>query len=80
MRNLLVLLQREPAAAGTLVASIIPVLILLGAMPGIDQDGIAAIVVAVNTVVGFAVRVLVSPAGAATAAVAAAERSGTVTV
>ena len=52
--------QREPAAVGSLVASILPVLVLLGVLR-IDEAGIAAVVVAVNTFVGFGVRVFVSP-------------------
>jgi mRNA-degrading endonuclease toxin of MazEF toxin-antitoxin module len=62
MRNLKLVLQREPAAVGSLAASILPVLVLLGAVR-IDEAGIAAVVVAINTVVGFAVRVAVSPVG-----------------
>ncbi len=61
MRNLKLLLQREPAAVGTLVASIMPVLVLLGLIR-IDEAGIAAVVVAINTAVGFGVRLLVTPA------------------
>jgi hypothetical protein len=61
-RNLMVVLQREPAAFGSLVASVLPVLVLLRVIE-IDGAGIAAIVVAINTVVGFGVRVLVSPNG-----------------
>ncbi len=60
MRNLRMLLAREPAALGSLVASILPVLVLLDVIR-IDEAGIAAVVVAVNTAVGFGVRVLVSP-------------------
>jgi hypothetical protein len=60
MRNLKLLLQREPAALGSLVASIMPVLVLLG-LVRIDEAGIAAVVVAINAGVGFAVRVAVSP-------------------
>ena len=60
MRNLRLLLQREPAALGSLVASILPVLVLLDVIR-IDEAGIAAVVVAINTAVGFGVRVLVSP-------------------
>jgi hypothetical protein len=63
MRNLKLLLQREPAALGSLVASIMPVLVLVGVIR-IDEAGIAAVVVAVNTLVGFGVRLLVSPAAA----------------
>jgi mRNA-degrading endonuclease toxin of MazEF toxin-antitoxin module len=62
MRNLKLVLQREPAAVGSLVASILPVLVLLGVLK-IDEAGIAAVVVAVNTAVGFGIRVLVSPNG-----------------
>jgi len=60
MRNLKSLLQNEPAAIGSLVASILPVLVLLGVIR-IDEDGIAAVVVAVNTTVGFVVRMSVAP-------------------
>ena len=60
MRNLKLVLQREPAALGSLIASILPVLVLLGVLR-IDEAGIAAVVVAVNTLVGFAIRVAVSP-------------------
>ncbi len=63
MRSLKLVLQREPAAVGSLVASIMPVLVLLGVVR-IDEAGIAAVVVAVNTAVGFAVRVLVAPVAA----------------
>jgi hypothetical protein len=61
VRNLKSLLQREPAAIGTLVASIMPVLVLLGVLT-LDEAQVAAIVVAVNTVVGFGVRLVVVPA------------------
>ena len=60
MRNLKLVLQREPAAIGSLVASILPVLVLLGVLE-LDEAGMAAVVVAVNTIVGFAIRVFVSP-------------------
>jgi hypothetical protein len=60
VRNFKLLLQREPAAIGTLVASIMPVLVLLGVVR-IDEAGIAAIVVAVNAGVGFATRLAVTP-------------------
>ena len=62
MRNLKLVLQREPAAFGSLAASILPVLVLVGVLR-IDEAGIAAVVVAVNTIVGFGIRVLVSPVG-----------------
>jgi len=60
MRNLKSLIQNEPAALGSLVASIMPVLVLLGVIR-IDEAGIAAVVVAVNTTVGLAVRMTVAP-------------------
>ena len=60
MRNLKSLLQREPAAIGTLVASILPVLVLLHVLT-LDEAQVAAIVVAVNTLVGFGVRLMVVP-------------------
>jgi len=60
VRNLKSLLQREPAAIGTLVASILPVLVLLGVLT-LDEAQVAAIVVAVNTLVGFGVRLVVVP-------------------
>lgn len=71
MHNLKLLLQREPAALGSLLASILPVLVLLGAIR-IDDAGVAAVVVAINTVAGFAVRVLVAPVAPATRASATA--------
>ena len=64
MRNLRQLLQSEPAAIGTLVASILPVLILLGVLPTLTDTEVAAIVVAVNAVVGFCIRLSVTPAKA----------------
>ena len=71
MQNLKLLLQREPAAIGSLVASIMPVLVLLDVIR-IDDAGVAAVVVAVNAVVGFAVRVLVAPLAPMTTRAAAA--------
>jgi hypothetical protein len=64
MRKLKLVLQREPAAIGSLAASILPVLVLLGLIR-IDEAGIAAVVVAINTFVGFGIRVLVTPVGPA---------------
>ena len=63
MRNLKLVLQREPAAIGSIAASVLPVLVLLGVIR-IDEAGIAAVVVAINTIVGFAIRVVVSPVAA----------------
>ncbi|HTE60537.1 MAG TPA: hypothetical protein VK631_09315 [Solirubrobacteraceae bacterium] len=65
MRNLKLLLQREPAAVGSLVASVMPLLVLLGVVR-IDEAGIAAVVVAVNAGVGFATRLAVTPVAADT--------------
>jgi hypothetical protein len=65
VRNLKLVLQREPAAVGSLAASIMPVLVLLGLIQ-IDEAGIAAVVVAINTLVGFTIRVAVSPTAAPT--------------
>ena len=56
MRNLKLVLQKEPAAIGTLVASILPMLILLDLMPSLDDRQVAAIVVAINALVGFGIR------------------------
>jgi len=63
VRNLKLVLQREPAAIGSIAASVLPVLVLLGVIR-IDEAGIAAVVVAINTIVGFAIRVVVSPVAA----------------
>ena len=59
MRNLKLVLQKEPAAIGTLVASILPVLILLHAIRDLSDQEVAAIVVAVNTTIGFLIRLMV---------------------
>lgn len=60
MQNLKLLLQREPAALGSLAASIFPVLVLIGAIR-IDEAGVAAVVVAINTIAGFGVRLMAAP-------------------
>jgi hypothetical protein len=60
MPNLKPLLLREPAAVGTLVASILPALVLLDVLT-LSEAQVAAIVVAINTIVGFAVRLVVTP-------------------
>jgi hypothetical protein len=65
MHRLTSLLQREPAAIGTLVGSVLPALVLIGLL-NLDDKGVAGLVVAVNAVVGFAVRLTVSPASTAT--------------
>jgi hypothetical protein len=56
-------LAREPAAGGTLVASVLPALVALGIV-SIDEKTIGVLVVAVNAVVGFILRTFVTPAGA----------------
>ena len=63
MRNLRSLLQREPAALGSVVASLIPVLVLTGLVP-MDEEAMAATVVFTATTVGFGVRLFVSPVAA----------------
>jgi hypothetical protein len=71
VRRLKLVLQREPAALGSIAASVLPVLVLLGVIQ-LDEAGIAAVVVAINTVVGFAIRVAVSPVASPAPAPAAA--------
>jgi hypothetical protein len=61
MRQLIHRLASEPAAFGTLVASVLPALVALGLI-SLDPETIGVLVVAVNTVVGFAIRMLVAPA------------------
>ena len=60
MSNIARLLQQEPAAIGSLLASVLPLLALIGVIHT-NEQGIAAIVVAVNAVVCFLVRVSVTP-------------------
>ena len=57
----------SPPPSDRSIASILPVLVLLGVLR-IDEAGIAAVVVAVNTLVGFGVRVAVSPVSVPSAA------------
>jgi hypothetical protein len=54
-------LAREPAAVGALVASVLPALTAFGVI-SLDEQQIGVAVVAVNAVVGFAIRFLVTPA------------------
>ena len=63
MSRLMYLLQREPAAIGALVASVLPVLVIAGLLHA-DGKTIAAVVVAVNALAGFAVRLSVTPVAA----------------
>jgi hypothetical protein len=67
MNRLYQLLQYEPAALGSTVASILPALMLLGVV-SIDEYGIAALVVAVNALAGFVVRLCVVPSPRSVAA------------
>jgi hypothetical protein len=53
-------LAQEPAAIGTVVASVLPALVVLG-LVSLDEQAIGVLVVAVNAVTGFAVRLLVAP-------------------
>ena len=60
MRTFKTSLAREPAAFGTLVASVLPALVALQVL-SVDEQTIGVLVVAVNAVVGFAVRMFVTP-------------------
>lgn len=58
------ILQRvavEPAAFGTLIASLLPAFVALGVF-SMDAETIGVLVVAVNTLTGFGIRMLVAPA------------------
>jgi hypothetical protein len=61
MRQILHRLAAEPAAVGSLLASVLPALVALGLI-SLDAEAIGVLVVAVNTIIGFAVRMLVLPA------------------
>jgi hypothetical protein len=60
MARILILLRQEPAALGSLVASVLPALVLLGVLQ-VDEKSTAALVVAVNAIGAFAIRVSVTP-------------------
>ena len=60
MSRLVQVLKEEPAALGTLIAAVAPMLVLTGILH-VDEKGISAIVLGVNALVGFAVRLLVTP-------------------
>jgi TIR domain/CobQ/CobB/MinD/ParA nucleotide binding domain len=68
------LAEREPGAVGALVASILPLLVLLGGV-AIDTVALAALVVATNTIVGFGLRLMMTPASPTTASAEARARS-----
>jgi hypothetical protein len=53
-------LAREPAAIGTALASVLPALVVLD-LVSLDEQSIGVLVVAINAIVGLAVRVLVAP-------------------
>jgi hypothetical protein len=60
MKRFLDRLTREPAALGTLMASVMPALVVLGVLT-LDAEQIGVLVVAVNAITGFAIRMLVAP-------------------
>jgi hypothetical protein len=53
-------LATEPAAFGTLVASILPAFVALGVLD-MPAETIGVLVVAVNGLTGFGIRMLVAP-------------------
>jgi hypothetical protein len=68
------MLQHEPAALGSTIASVLPALVLLGVVH-VDENGIAALVMAVNAIGGFAVRLSVVPSPKAAPAASQPARS-----
>ena len=60
MRTILNRLAAEPAAIGSLVASVLPALVALR-LVSLDAESIGVLVVAVNTIVAFALRIVVTP-------------------
>jgi outer membrane biosynthesis protein TonB len=60
MPSLIANLRREPAAVGTLISSLLPALVLMQVVH-LDEQAIAALVVAVNALVAFFVRMTVTP-------------------
>jgi hypothetical protein len=72
MRHILDRLATEPAAIGSLMASVLPALVALGLI-SLDAEAIGVLVVAVNTIVAFAVRMLVAPVAPQKALAGAAE-------
>ena len=60
MPSLIANLKREPAAVGTLISSLLPALVLMQVVH-LDEQAIAALVVAVNALVAFFVRMTVTP-------------------
>ena len=78
MRRLITLLQREPAAIGTLIGSVLPALVLIGLL-NVDEKSVAGLVVAVNAFVGFAVRLTVTPSTTPSTTPSAASAAATTT-
>ena len=62
-------LAQEPAAVGTVVASVLPALVVLG-LVSLDAQQIGVLVVAINALVGFTVRLLVAPSSRGSALLA----------
>jgi hypothetical protein len=58
-------LAAEPAAFGTLVASVLPAFVALGVLH-MPAETIGVLVVAVNAITGFGIRMLVAPLPTAT--------------
>jgi hypothetical protein len=75
VRPILQRLAAEPAAVGTTLASVLPALTALGII-SLDGETVGILVVAVNALVGFGIRMVVAPliasAGAAAPTPAAA--------
>jgi hypothetical protein len=59
-RHILQRLALEPAAIGTTLASVLPALVVLD-LVSLDERSIGVLVVAINALVGLAVRLLVMP-------------------
>ena len=62
--RLVIFCRREPAAIGALASALLPLLVMAGLLH-LNGQAIAAIVVAINAIVGFAVRLAVIPTGKA---------------
>jgi hypothetical protein len=60
MQTILKRIAAEPTMIGTAVASVLPALVAVGVI-GLDAEAIGMLVVAVNTLIGVAVRLLVEP-------------------
>jgi hypothetical protein len=63
-------LAAEPAALGTLLASVLPAFVVIGVL-SMDAETIGVLVVAVNAITGFGIRLLVTPSAPAKVATAA---------